>query len=86
MKTGRALPDVLTELKRQQDAKRDYISPASSLVLQEDGRALRMGENTFGTTELFHRQVASALNIPGRNPASKRNIATGKLGNAAGRK
>ena len=66
MKTGRALPDVLTELKRQQDAKRDYISPASSLVLQEDGRALRMGENTFDTTELFHRQVASALNIPAK--------------------
>ena len=66
MKTGRALPDVLTELKRQQDAKRDYISPASSLVLRGDGRALRMGENTFGTTELFHRQVASALNIPAK--------------------
>ena len=66
MKTGRALPDVLTELKRQQDAKRDYISPASSLVLQENGRVLRMGENTFDTTELFHRQVASALNIPAK--------------------
>ena len=52
MKTGRALPDVLTELKRQQDAKRDYISPASSLVFQEDGRALRMGENTFGIKDI----------------------------------
>lgn len=66
MKTGRALPDVLTELKRQQEAKRDYISPASAFSLQNDGRALRMGENTFGTTELFHRQVASALNIPAK--------------------
>lgn len=66
MKTGRALPDVLTELKRQQEAKRDYITPASAFSLQNDGRALRMGENTFGTTDLFHRQVASALNIPAK--------------------
>ena len=33
MKTGRDLREVLTELKRQQEAKRDYISPASSIVM-----------------------------------------------------
>ena len=66
MKTGRSLPEVLTELQRQQETKRDYISPASFLALQDDGRTLSMGENSFSTTDLFHRQVASSLNIPAK--------------------
>ena len=64
MKTGRELQDVIIELQRQQEAKRDYISPASSLALQSDGRTLRMAEKEFTTTDLFHRQVASSLSIP----------------------
>ena len=66
MKTGRELPEVLVELQRQQAEKRDYISPSFSLSLQPDGRTLAMGEKEFGTTELFHRQVASSLNIPAK--------------------
>lgn len=66
MKTGRDLKDVLVELNRQQAEKRDYISPSSSLALQSDGHTLMMGEKTFSTTDLFHRQVASALSIPAK--------------------
>ena len=64
MKTGRDLGEVLTELKRQQAEKRDYISPSSSLTLSPDGRTLNMGENAFSTTDLFHRQMAASLSIP----------------------
>lgn len=66
MKTGRDLKEVLMELNRQQAEKRDYISPSSSLALQDDGHTLMMGEKAFSTTDLFHRQVASALSIPAK--------------------
>lgn len=66
MKTGRDLKDVLVELKRQQEAKRDYISPSRELRLKEDGRTLNMGSSSFSTTDLFHRQLGSALSIPAK--------------------
>lgn len=66
MKEGRNLRDVLMELQRQQGAKRDYISPSSSLSLEPDGRTLAMGENAFPTTDLFHRQMGAALSIPAK--------------------
>ena len=64
MKTGRNLQGLLKELRRQESEKRDYISPASSLMLKEDGQTLSMGETDFGTTALFHRQTADVLKIP----------------------
>ena len=64
MKTGRSLPEVLTELRRQNTAKKDYVSPASVFSLNPDGHTFAMGPVTMGTTNLFHRQVASALSIP----------------------
>lgn len=66
MKTGRDLREVLIELQRQREAKKDYISPAASLALGEDGHTLNMGENEFSTTDLFHRQVGAALSIPAK--------------------
>lgn len=66
MKTGRDLRKVLLELQRQQEAKKDYVSPAGSLALREDGRTLAMGEKEFTTTDLFHRQIGSALSIPAK--------------------
>ena len=80
MKQGRTLSEVMAELKRQEDVKRDYISPAASLELQSDGSTLYMNSpqaqittstqvisrETLGTTELFHRQMGSALNIPAK--------------------
>ena len=67
MKQGRPLSEVLTELKRQNDAKQDYVGPAEAFHLAEDGRTFSINSaHTFGTTPLFHRQVASALNIPAK--------------------
>lgn len=64
MKTGRSLQELLKELERQEIAKRDYISPASSLVLRVDGKTLNMEGQDLGTTRLFHRQAADVLKIP----------------------
>lgn len=72
MKQGRPLPEVLMELHRQNAAKQDYIAPAQSLMLQPDGTTFQMRHlntgvtESFGTTDLFHRQVGSALNIPAK--------------------
>ncbi len=66
MKTGRDLKDVLVELQRQNEAKRDYVSPAEAFTLSDDGRTFSLAGEEMGTTQLFHRQVASALNIPAK--------------------
>lgn len=72
MKTGRNLQEVLVELDRQNKAKQDFISPAQGMRLREDGRTFEINHLTtnqqevFGTTSLFHRQVASALGIPAK--------------------
>ncbi len=67
MKQGRALPEVLTELQRQNAAKQDYIGAAEAFRLDDDGSTFRIGDDhSFGTTQLFHRQVASTLGIPAK--------------------
>lgn len=67
MKQGRTLPEVLTELQRQNDAKQDYIGAAEAFRLDNDGSTFNIGtDHHFGTTQLFHRQVASALGIPAK--------------------
>lgn len=72
MKTGRNLQEVLVELNRQNQAKQDFISPAQGMRLREDGQTFEINHLTtsqqevFGTTSLFHRQVASALGIPAK--------------------
>ncbi len=67
MKQGRALPEVLTELQRQNAAKQDYIGAAAAFRLADDGSTFSIGDDhRFGTTSLFHRQIASALSIPAK--------------------
>ena len=72
MKQGRSLPEVLTELQRQNAAMQDYISPAQAFHLDDDGSTFEMthlntgAQEVFGTTDLFHRQIGSALNIPAK--------------------
>ena len=72
MKTGRNLQEVLVELNRQNKAKQDFISPAQGMHLRADGHTFEINHLTtnqqevFGTTSLFHRQVASALGIPAK--------------------
>lgn len=72
MKTGRNLQEVLMELNRQNKAKQDYIAPAPGMKLREDGHTFEINHLTsnaqevFGTSQLFHRQLASALSIPAK--------------------
>jgi len=70
MKQGRALPEVLAELQHQNNMKRDYIALAQALRLSEDGGSIILDNNdaeeAFGATDLFHRQVGAALNIPAK--------------------
>lgn len=72
MKQGRSLPEVLTELQRQNTAKKDYIAPAEAFRLRNDGQTFEMShavsgeQGAFGTTDLFHRQVGATLGIPAK--------------------
>ena len=72
MKQGRALPEVLMELKRQNETKQDFISPAQAFHLEDDGATFGLthlntgAQETFATTDLFHRQVGSTLGIPAK--------------------
>ena len=70
MKQGSPLSEVLAELKSQSECKQDFICPAQSLHVEDDGRTLAMirpsGLSSFGTVPLFHRQMSSALNIPAK--------------------
>ncbi len=75
MKTGRSLHDLATELKRQIGTKRDFIVSTDAMQM-EDGaelfslhRPLDSGMRDvepFGMTDLFHRQLGTALGIPSK--------------------
>lgn len=72
MKAGRSLKEVMAELDRQSRAKRDYIGSAEAFRLRDDGRTFEINhavsgrQEVFGTSQLFHRQVASVLGIPAK--------------------
>ena len=74
MKQGETLQNVMLQLKDEAQRKRDFISPAPALMLYDDGRTLGISKNDqdnrnaemLQTTGLFHRQIASALNIPAK--------------------
>lgn len=71
MKQGRTPEEMLTELKRQSREKRDFIVPSQSMVMSSDGQEIIVEgrkadayDSHYGMTDLFHRQVGSALKIP----------------------
>jgi hypothetical protein len=70
MKTGRTLQDLAVELTRRENAKRDFIVSESAMSLSEDGNNFTISNDTdiinFATTDLFHRQIGSVLNIPAK--------------------
>ena len=71
MKQGKPLADVLSELQRQNKMKRDYIAPAKAFRLEDDGETFTLKRNDgteemFNTTNLFHRQIGSTLEIPAK--------------------
>jgi len=70
MKQGRTLPDMLQELKRQDEAKRDLLVPAQMLNMQRDAETIFTVDDggaaplSMGMTDLFHRQLGGAMKIP----------------------
>ena len=71
MKQGKALSEVLAELQRQNKMKLDYVAPAQAFHLEDDGKTFTLKHNdgtrkAFNTTDLFHRQIGSTLEIPAK--------------------
>ena len=71
MKQGKPLPEVLTELQHQNRMKRDYVAPARAFKLEDNGETFTLSRNDgtqemFDTTDLFHRQIGSTLEIPAK--------------------
>jgi Domain of unknown function (DUF932) len=67
MKAGITLVELAQELTAQQESKRDFHAPTSSLSMQIDGR-FQLDTNSGGeempATPYAHAQVASRLSIP----------------------
>ena len=71
MKQGKPLPEVLSELQYQNKMKRDYVAPAKAFRLEDNGETFTLSRNDgtqemFNTTDLFHRQIGSTLEIPAK--------------------
>ena len=72
MKQGRPLNEVMAELQRQEQVKQDFIGPAQALRLADDGQTFEISRTgggaveSFGTTDLFHRQMGGTLGIPAK--------------------
>ncbi len=86
MSRGRSLPEVVRELQRQNDAKSDFIAPAKSLRMLNDGNTFeiqRAGNNSMGfnSTRVLHRQIGSVLNIPAKYYDLMQNEKPGLLAN-----
>ncbi|MBR1438896.1 MAG: DUF932 domain-containing protein, partial [Synergistaceae bacterium] len=71
MKQGKPLAEVLSELQHQNKMKRDYVAPARAFRLEDNGETFTLSRNDgtqemFNTTDLFHRQIGSTLEIPAK--------------------
>ena len=72
MKLGRSLNEVIVDLEKQSEAKADFIAPARGMRMQEDGNTFEINhlgskeKMSFNATNVLHRQIGSALNIPAK--------------------
>ncbi|GHU53706.1 hypothetical protein FACS1894132_06620 [Clostridia bacterium] len=75
MKIGRTMQELAVELNRQNTAKRDFVVNSTAMEMSDNGFNFKLNryfdgelasQPTFGTTDLFHRQVGSVLNIPAK--------------------
>ncbi len=73
MKQGRTLQELAVELDRQRQNKRDFVVDAGAIRMSDDAGQLALMNSSdtslnesFGMTELFHRQIGTALGIPGK--------------------
>jgi hypothetical protein len=65
MKSGRSLIDLAQELQRQSEAKRDFLAPTTTLVLNPDQK-LELNAESFTIAKHAHGQIAQRLGIPDR--------------------
>ena len=65
MKLGRPLTDLASELERQANAKRDYLTPSETLTVHSNGRTelVAIGE-PYHVADVAHGQIADYLDIP----------------------
>lgn len=67
---GRTIEDLIVELDRQNNAKRDFLAPLRSVTMENtyDGQQLRMQGQGFAQmlniNPICHEQIASTLKIP----------------------
>jgi len=70
MKFGRTIEDLIVELDRQNNVKRDFLAPMRSIMMENtyDGQQLRMQGNGFAQmmriNPICHEQIATSLKIP----------------------
>src|SRR5574341_842325 len=75
MKQGRTLQELVIEIDRQNNAKRDFVAPGRALKVETigsgEGGTLHSHEilimnngDEFGMRETFHNQLAESLEIP----------------------
>ena len=70
MKSDMSVPAVLENVQWQNRMKRDFIGHAQHLHMQDDGRTMVMENGAssmqFAMTDLFHKQIGSAMGIPAK--------------------
>lgn len=65
MKTGKSLEDLLIELKRQSQAKKDIVADTRQIVMASDADCLSVGSHVFESiNDTAHNQIGTYLNIP----------------------
>ena len=67
MKTGKTLPDLEAELKRQCAAKRDFLAPARLLNVRSNGHTdldWQGSEQPYPLHANAHSQIAQYVGIP----------------------
>jgi len=78
MKQGKTLQELAMEIERQKDVKRDMLVDTRRLQMAPTDGGIHINVNRgvnpeglheidgFGTNEIIHRQIGSALNIPAK--------------------
>jgi len=75
MKTGRTLQELAAELDRQAKSKRDFVISTQAMQMAENAEVFDLFRPTgsgntqvesFGMTNLFHRQLGTSLGIPAK--------------------
>lgn len=72
MKIGKTLPDLLKEVLRQQETKRDFVADTSQVSMvagsgqefEQGALGLRFGDQSVGVTDVAHDQIGAHAKVP----------------------